>query len=335
MPMNDRKHLSQRDIAQALGVTVSTVSRALSGAAGVGEEVRARIKAYAEAHHYQPNPFALSLRYDVPRIIGVIVPDIATHFFSSIIKSIETTALEHGYFTILMSSNECADDEVRDVRNLLSMHVSGMIICLSQQTRRLDHILEVCEGGTPVVLFDRVALPDKLSSVTIDDSASAYQATRYLIESGSRRIAFLGGANHLGIVSNRKHGYIRALKEAGLAVDPRLVACHEISFNAGLVDTLALLEAQPDALLAMNDTLAFAAMEAIKSRGMVIPDDIRLIGYTDETHANYLTPKLTAVRHNTRLIGEQACRLLLEQIGGDTAVRHITVPTHLEIRKTT
>jgi LacI family transcriptional regulator len=188
----------------------------------------------AEAHHYQPNPFALSLRYDVPRIIGVIVPDIATHFFSSIIKSIETTALEHGYFTILMSSNECADDEVRDVRNLLSMHVSGMIICLSQQTRRLDHILEVCEGGTPVVLFDRVALPDKLSSVTIDDSASAYQATRYLIESGSRRIAFLG-VQPPGISATASRLY-RAMKEEGWRSTPSWCLSRD-QFYAGMVDT--------------------------------------------------------------------------------------------------
>jgi LacI family transcriptional regulator len=196
----------------------------------------------------------------------------------------------------------------------------------------MDHILEVCEGGTPVVLFDRVALPDKLSSVTIDDSASAYQATRYLIESGSGGIAFLGGAN-TWVSSATASTLYPCAEGGGVGGRPQAGGLSRDHFNAGLVDTLALLEAQPDALLAMNDTLAFAAMEAIKSRGMVIPDDIRLIGYTDETHANYLTPKLTAVRHNTRLIGEQACRLLLEQIGGDTAVRHITVPTHLEIRR--
>lgn len=331
------KHISQEDIAQELGIAVSTVSRALTGKPGVSAALRERIRAMAQEHNYRPNPFAKSLRFDTPSIIGVIVPDIATHFYSNILKSIERTAQQKGYFSILMTSNEHLDEEKRAVSNLMSLHVEGIIICLSQETKDCSHLKELVERHVPLVLYDRVGDDRMFSTVTIDDANSARDATNYMIERGACRVAYLGGANYLNVVANRKHGYLEALRDHHMKIDPKLVACHEIDYNTGLVDTMELLDLPdpPDAILGMNDTLTFAAMEAIKSRGLRIPQDVQLIGYTDEQHAKYVEPKLTAVRHNTTMIGKRACELLFDQVNGNFQPQHAIVGTHLEIRAST
>lgn len=161
-------------------------------------------------------------------------------------------------------------------------------------------------------------------------------ATQHLIDSGSRRIAFIGGANHLDIVKRRKHGYLEALRQNGMAIEPELVECRKIDYDEGKIATekLLALSNPPDAILAMNDTLAFAAMEVIKDpHGLRIPDDVALIGYTDERHANYVEPKLSAISHQTYKMGQYACQLMLDQIHGDTDVHQIVVPTQLHIRE--
>ena len=337
MANDKKKYISQQEIAKELGISVPSVCRALKGLPGVSDALRKRVQEMAKKMNYHPNPFAISLRFDSPHIIGVIVPDIATHFFSSILKSIEKCAQEHGYFSIIISSDEKFENEKTAIQNMLNLHVDGIIACVSQSTNSYDHFVELKESGIPVVLYDRVCLPDKFSTVTSNDSRSAYRATKYLIEKGAKRIAFLGGSNKLNIVSQRKHGYLNALKENKIAIDTQLVICHEMEYNTGIIDTLALLDSPnpPDAILAVNDILAFSAMEAIKSKNLRIPDDIQLIGYTDEVHAKFVEPKLTAIRHNTTLMGTRACELLLQQIEGNEDIEHEVVNSNLEIRNST
>ena len=167
------KHISQEDIAKKLGIAVSTVSRALTDKPGVSEALREKIKAMARENNYRPNPFARSLRFDTPHIIGVIVPDIATYFYSNILKSIERTAQQNGYFSILMTSNEHLDEEKHAINNLMSLHVEGIIICLSQETKDCSHLKELVERHVPLVLYDRVGDDRMFSTVTIDDANSA------------------------------------------------------------------------------------------------------------------------------------------------------------------
>lgn len=187
----------------------------------------------------------------------------------------------------------------------------------------------------PVVLFDRVCLPELFSTVVADGVQSAQKATQHLLDNGSRRIAFIGGANHLDIVKRRKHGYLEALRENKIPIERELVVCRKIDYEEGKIatETLLSLPEPPDAILAMNDTLAFAAMEVIKRHGLRIPQDVALIGYTDEQHANYVEPKLSAISHQTYLMGETACRLLIEQIRGDKTIKQVVIPTHLQIRE--
>lgn len=334
-PMANPKHISLKDLARELGVSVPTVSRALKDSPEISADLRARAKQLAQELNYRPNPFAISLRKNAPRIIGVIVPDIVTHFFSSILSGIEDMAIANGYFVIITTSHESYEHEKKNIENLVNMRVEGIIACLSQETTNFGHWAALADINMPVILFDRVCLTDMFSTVVADGEHSAQMATQHLLDNGSKRVAFIGGANHLDIVRRRKHGYLEALRENRIPIQKELVVCRKIDYEEGKIATESLLSLSqpPDAILAMNDTLAFAAMEVIKSHGLRIPQDVAIIGYTDEQHANYVEPKLSAVSHQTYRMGETACRLLIDRIKGDKTVRQVVVPTRLEIRE--
>ena len=333
--MTQPKHTSLKDLARVLGVSVPTVSRALKDSPEISRSLCERAKALAREMNYRPNPFAMSLRKNAPRIIGVIVPDIVTHFFSSILSGIEDTAVDAGYFVIITTSHESCEHEKRNIENLVNMRVEGIIACLSQETTDYAHWEALSDINMPLILFDRVCLPQRFSTVIADGEQSAYAATLHLLDTGSRRVAFIGGANHLDIVRRRKHGYLEALRERHIPIEKELVVCRKIDYEEGKRATeelLSLLQ-PPDAILAMNDTLAFAAMEVIKQHGLRIPQDVALIGYTDEQHANYVQPKLSAVCHQTYRMGEAACRLLIDRLRGDRTIRQVVIPTSLQIRE--
>lgn len=333
--MKNQRHTSLKDIAQTLGVSIPTVSRALKDSPEISRELCAKAKELAKEMNYRPNPFALSLRKNAPRIIGVVVPDIVTHFFSSILNGIENMAIRNGYFVIITTSHESFENEKRNIGNLVNMRVEGIIACLSQETTDYTHLTALKDINMPLILFDRVCLTDQFSSVVADGEHSAQIATQHLLDHGSKRVAFIGGANHLDIVKKRKHGYLEALRDNLIPIEKELVVCRKIDYEEGKIatETLLSLPDPPDAILAMNDTLAFAAIEVIKSHGLRIPDDIAIMGYTDEQHANYVEPKLSAISHQTYKMGETACQLLIEQLKGNKTVRQVTVPTHLQVRE--
>ena len=330
------KRISQRDIARQLGVNVSTVSRALRGLDGVSAELKTQIEQLAEAGGYRPNPFAMSLRFGTTRTIGIVVPDVSFNQYAHIVKSVEAEARKSGYMSIITNSNDRYDNEADCLELLVNMHVEGIIICLSQETTTFAHLERLCRMKMPVVLFDR-AVDIGISSVIINDAASAREATNCLIESGARRIAFLGGSNQLQQTVDRKHGYLEALREHGIKICTELVKCHPISFNSGLSDTMELLRLPepPDAILAMDDTLTIAALQAAKSLGRRIPEDLSIIGYTSEQLSAVSSPSLTFLRRNAKEIGHEAFRLLIEWMEGNEEVRNVKVNVRLEVKEST
>lgn len=333
--MARKRHISLKDLANELGVSVSTVSRALNDSYEISPEMRERVKALAEQWNYRPNPFALSLLKNTPRIIGIIVPDLVTHFYSSIISGINDVARQNGYSVIITSSYEQYEQELHCMEDLVNMRVEGILACLSQETIDYSHFLSLSDMDIPLVFFDRVCMPNTIPSVVADNRESALVATKHLLQTGSKRVAFLGGSDHLEIVRQRKAGYLAALAELGIPVEEELIICEKMTYNEGRegCSRLLSLPAPPDAILAMNDTLAFAAMKEIKKHGLRIPSDISLIGYTDELHSNYVEPALTAVTHQTYKMGEECCSLLLKQIKKREKPRQIVVPTHLSVRE--
>lgn len=332
--MDKKKPVSLKELATELGVSISTVSRALKDSPEIGSEMREKVKSLARLRNYRPNPFAMSLLKNTPRIIGIIVPDIVTHYYSSIISGINDIARSNGYSTIITSSYEGFENEKKCLEDLINIRVEGIIICLSQETTDYTHFETLIEQNVPLVFFDRACLADKFSSVITNNVESACEATTHLLCAGYKRVAFIGGANHLDIVKERKHGYLQALRKKKVPIERELVFCKRIGYEAGYegAQHLLALPNPPDAILAMTDSLAFGAMKAIKESGLRIPADVALIGYTDEIHANYVDPPLTAVTHQTYEMGETVCKLLLEQLKGVREVRQVVVPCILVIR---
>ena len=330
------KRISQRDIARQLGINVSTVSRALRGLGGVSMELKQQIEQLAEERGYRPNPFAVSLRYDTTRIIGIVVPDVAYNHNAHIVKNIEAEARKAGYMCIITDSNDQTENEKNCVELLLNMHVEGIIICLAQDTTDFSHLERLKHSHIPVVLFDRTANIG-ISSVIINDAASACEATNCLIDGGARRIAFLGGPNQMKQNTDRKHGYLEALRQHNIPIRTELVKCHHISFNSGLSDTLDLLNLSepPDAILAIHGLLAVSAVQAIESRGLRIPDDVAVIAYMSDWVSEMSHPRVSFVRQNLREIAAKAFRLLFDQMNGDDSVQHVVVNARLELRDST
>ncbi|MEE3446325.1 MAG: LacI family DNA-binding transcriptional regulator [Prevotella sp.] len=329
-----KKRVSQRDIARRLGVNVSTVSRALNGLPGVSSELRQEIERLAMQQDYQPNPFAMSLRYDTTRIIGIIVPDIAFNHYSQIVKHIEAEAKKNGYMCIVTDSGDKYSHEVECVNQLLSKHVEGIVLCLSQETNDFAHIERLKERHIPVVLFDRVA-DVGCSTVSVNDVESGRQATLHLIDSGKRRIAFLGGPNKLKQTADRKHGYLEALRERGMNIRKDLVKCGNVSFNSGLSRTLELLDLpeRPDAIIADHGLLVIASLQAIYSKGLRIPEDVAVIGFMSDWVSDISVPRITFVKQNLKEIGSKTFKLLLDQINGEQNIKHITVNARLNIKE--
>jgi len=335
--MAANKHrTSLKDLAQELGVSIATVSRALRNSPEIGREMQEKVKALAKQLNYRPNPFAQSLRKEAPHVIGVVVPNLVTHYYASVLDGIEVEAGKLGYSVISTNTHEDAESEVRAIDNFISLHVEGIIACLSQNTTDYSHFEEISKMGIPLVFFGRTCLSDLFSSVTANGDEAAQQATQHLIDSGSRRIAFIGGPNHLDMVRRRKHGYLEALRDNHIPIDRELVACAKIDYQWALDATVRLLrmENRPDAILAFNDIITFAAFTAIKQEGLRIPDDVALMGFTDDVHAQYVTPRMSAIEDQSRLMGQRACQLLLKSISGDSRIYHEIVPQKIVIRET-
>ena len=332
----NRRRTSLKDLAQELGVSIATVSRALHNSPEIGKEMQQKVKELAQRLNYRPNPFAQSLRSEAPKMIGVVVPNLVTHYYAAVLDGIEAEAQAQGYSVISANSHEDCVAEAKAIDNFIGMHVEGIIACLAQDTTDYSHFEEISSMGIPLVFFGRTCLPDKFSSVMANGDEAAQEATQHLIDTGSRRIAFIGGPNHLDMVKRRKHGYLEALRENRIAIDRTLVACGKIDYDVALQAAIRLLERddRPDAILAFNDIITFAAFTAIKHMGLRIPDDVALIGFTDDEHARYVTPRLSAIEDQSRLMGQTACRLLMKTVGGDTKIYKKIVPQKLVIRDT-
>jgi LacI family transcriptional regulator len=336
--MNNKKQrrTSLKDLAGELGVSIATVSRALRNSPEIGREMQQRVKDLAKKLNYRPNPFAQSLRKEAPKVIGVVVPNLVTHYYAAVLDGIEDEARRAGYSVISANSHEDFEDERQAIDNFIGLHVEGIIACLAQTTTDYSHFEEISDMGIPLVFFGRTCLTDRFSCVTANGDEAAQMATQHLIDTGSRRIAFIGGPNHLDMVRRRKHGYLEALRENKMEIDRDMVVCDKIDYEVALHAVEKLLDSpnRPDAILAFNDIITFAAFTAIKNKGLNIPGDVALIGFTDDVHAAYVTPRMSAIEDQSREMGIKACQLLLKSIGGDTKVYKEIVPQQLVIRET-
>ncbi len=309
-----KPRISLKDIAKELGVSISTVSRGLKDHPDISDELIAKIKALAGLRNYSPNPMAMGLLKQRTRMIGVIVPDLVTYFFSSVISGIEEVAREKGYFVIISSSNESSQKEKENIQNLMKARVEGFIVCLSQETTDYSYFEQIIELEIPLVFFDRVCLRDKVPTVVADSFEAARGITHHFFENGACRIAYISGPDHLNISDERRKGYLQGLVDCSINFNPEYLEKCDLSPESATAATRRLLRlsSPPDAIFGINDTVVFAAMKEVRNSGFRIPEDIMLVGFTDEFHATVVSPTLTSVMHPTREMGKVAAELFFE-----------------------
>jgi len=322
-----KRHLSLKDLAVELNISISTVSRALNNHPDISPDLTRKVQELALVRNYIPNPLAMGLLKQETRMIGVIVPDLVTHFYSSIISGIEEYAKNRGYFILLASSDESMDKEVEAVSNLLKARVDGMIVCLSKETDRFDHFAQLVDNEIPVVFFDRVCLTDSVPSVQIDNKDAVEQIVRHLEERGYRRIAFISGPPHLNISKDRTAGYLSGLEKSGLTFDAALLrSCNmQMEEAVHLLTGLLALPDPPDAIFGINDMVIFAVMKELQRRGIKIPEEVGIVGFADEFHATFMHPTLE--------IGTKAAELFFKKMEDPGYAETVVLPTRLVVRK--
>lgn len=306
-----------KDIARELGISPSTVSRALKDHPDISPETKKAVNELAEKLNYQPNIVALNLRQRKTNTIGVIIPEIVHFFFSTVISGIEDIAYEAGYNVILAQSNESYQREVTDMKALFNTRVDGMLLSISRETTNFDHIDSIVNKGMPVVFYDRMYNSPNCSKVIVDDYSGAKEAVLHMIDQGCKKIAHLIPSPNLMISIDRLKGYQDALKERNIEANPEwVVHCNEGSFEEGKLVTTKLLSQKnrPDAIFASTDPLAMGAVMSIKEKGLKIPDDIAIVGFSNWFFGELLEPSLTTVDQPGFEMGREAARILIKQI---------------------
>jgi len=304
-----------KDIARILGISPSTVSRALKDHPDINIDTKKAVNELALKLRYQPNAVALSLKNSRSNTIGIIIPEIVHYFFSSVISGIEDVASQRGYTVIICQSNERFAREVANARALLSHRVDGILISISKETNSFDHFVNLQESGIPLVFFDRIAPGINADQVIIDDIDASYNATRHLIETGCKRIAHFAGPQGLVIGRDRLQGYLNALTEVGLPIDNRLIIEAD-TFEKARNTVMEMLDAGivPDGIFAVNDMTAIGAMQTILKRGYKIPADISIVGFSDGYLSGITDPHLSSVDQHGYEMGTTAAEILFQRI---------------------
>ena len=340
--MKELKQITMKDIASAFGVSVATVSRALQDSPRISAERRAQIQAYAREHNFIPNMLAESLRHSRQKpmkVIGVIVPEIAHFYFSSILSGIEEEASSRGYRIMVAQSDERYEREVRICQSFFENKVCGIIVSQAKDTRDYGHFQRLIDSGVPLVFYDRICTGINASRVVVDDYMGAFNAVSHLIETGCKRIAFYGSPMQLEISKNRYNGYKDALLKHGMAVDESIVRiCDNRTEAESITPEILALDHRPDGFFAVNDDTAIGILYTVKRAGLKVPDDISICGFTNGQRAIACDPMLTTVEQRGLLVGEEAAEILIDKVEGHSPIEKVekrVVRTRLIIRGTT
>ena len=312
-----KKKITLKDIARELEVSISTVSKALKNSEEISLDTKDKIQAFAKLYNYKPNNVAISLKNKRTKNIGVIIPDIVHHFFTTVFRGIEQYANKQGYNVIVCVSDESFDKEVINMEMLANGSVDGFIMALSAETQKkgdFNHLKEITDQGIPLVLFDRVTDEINCDKVLINDKEAAFLAVNKFIENGRKKIALITTENYFSVSTAREEGYREALKKSNLELNEDLIL--KLPFNE--VDENAIQNffntKNIDAVLCVNEIFAIHCMSLVQKNGKKIPDDISFIGFTDGILSKYANPTLTSVAQHGEKMGEIAAKMLIEKV---------------------
>lgn len=335
--MSNNPEITIHDIAKKLNIAASTVSRALKDNPLISEATRKKIKKAAAEMGYRPNIMAANFRTKRTNTIGVIVPLINRHFFSSVISGIEDIAYEQGFAVTISQSNDNFEKENKIAHTLFANRVDGLILSIGMETKNTDHLKLFTDRNIPLVFFDRIVEKIAAHKIVVDDFGGGLKATQHLIDQGAKRIAHIGGPLNLKIYKNRQDGYCKALKNAGLPIDNSIIIHNSLTRKDGTeaIKKLLLNETKPDAIFCANDTTALSTIIYLQENGIKIPEDIAIVGFSNEPFSEVVTPSISTIQQPGFEMGKKAAELIISQILSkekQTVFQTITMPTELIIR---
>jgi LacI family transcriptional regulator len=324
-----------KDIAKALNLSASTVSRALRDSYEISEETKKIVLEYAEKVNYRANPIARSLKERKSNSIGVVISEIANNFFSQVIDGIESVAYDKNYQVVISQTKESSEREKLNIEYLFSRSTDGLLLALSSETNDFSYLEKLIGRGFPIVFFDRV--PNSIDSfkVIADNRQGAFEAVQYLIAKGKKRIAHLTGSRRLSITNERVEGYKKALIFNGLPFNLDLVkyceygGLHQEEIESAIAE---LVQENYDAIFISGDKLSTGYLQAIKNHPYFEDKEIEIAGFTNSKVVNLFSPTITAVRQPAFEMGKKAAELLIQQIESKYPVEDfetIVLPTSL------
>lgn len=341
-PTKTPQNITMRDIAEHFGVSVATVSRALSDNPRISKERRKEIQTYAQENNFFPNVIGEQLRHarvKSTKLIGVILPQLPHFYFSTILSGIEEEAYSRGYFVVVAQSNERFEREKKICEAFYKNKVCGVIVSQAKNTQQYDHFKKLMQNGIPLVFYDRICTGVEASRVVVDDYMGAFTAVQHLIETGCHNIMFYNSPVTMEISKNRFNGYHDALMKFGLEVRKENVRICDNRDDAEMITPAIMeMEPRPDAFFAVNDDTAIGILQTVKRMGYRVPDDVSICGFTNGERAIACDPMLTTVEQRGRRVGEEAANILINKVEGlsplDKVERRV-VRTKLIIRGTT
>ena len=322
-----RQSTTLRMVAREAGVSASTVSRIINGTVNVSDERKQAVEAAIAKFNFRPNAAARGLALGKTLTIGVVAQAIDSPFYGEGLRGIEACLRQRGYAPLFMSGNWHEEDEDRCMRELIGRGVDGIIVFAG---RLSDAKLKRYAKEVTVVVTGRQLRSKGLFSLQIDDRRGAMLAVRHLVELGHRRIAFITGSEDHPDAIERLGGYKKALEEAGIGFDPRLVAVGDWHEEGGLRATLGLLDSKTNftALFCVNDQTAYGALLGLFRKGLSVPGDVSVVGFDDLPASLYRVPPLTSVRQSIGILGEQSVQAMLDLLAGN---RPRLSPPHVEL----
>jgi LacI family transcriptional regulator len=325
--MKNTRDVTIYDVAKALNLSPSTVSRGLKDHPHINKETKKKIRTLAKEMGYQQNKFASNLRQKRTNTIGVVVPKLNSYFMASVIAGVEKVTNKYGYGLIISQSQESGKQEISCVSTLFNSRVDGMLVSLAFDTKNLDHFNILLNKDIPLVFFDRVAECHGCMSVKIDNYKAGYEATSHLIGQGCRKIVHLGGNLLRNVYSDRFRGYKQALLDNGIDFNQKLVFISDLTGESGreIMKKIIKMNLHPDGIFAANDTSAVATMVEMQESGIKIPEDIAVVGFNNEPISRVIKPNLTTVDYPAKEIGEIAATSLINKLNNLQSINFDTI----------
>ncbi|MES2240363.1 MAG: LacI family DNA-binding transcriptional regulator [Bacteroidota bacterium] len=311
------KDITLKEIANKLGISITTVSKALKNYPDVSKKTKKAVIELAHNLHYTPNSFAVNLRTKESKTIGLIIPEVVHHFFSNVINAIIDEAEKNGYLVIILQSNESIELERKQVELLINKRVDGILISLSNESNNDKHIQEIINRNIPFVMFDKISKLSKCSKVIIDDQKAAFDAVQHLIDNGCRKIAHIRGPLNPQNSIDRFIGYKKALEKNNITFDSKLVySCEHVTFQEGYDFAKQIIDEHSDidGIFTITDLVAVGVLSYLNDHGIKIPEKVAVIGFSNWFMSQVVTPKLSTVDQPSHEMGLKAFNLLLEEI---------------------